>query len=250
MHATRLLSEWFNPLLSNLDGRVRKHRVNPRILVSTSQRFVFYRIPKAGHSTVGNTLLRYDPSITDEQREAIQSSGDKIGFYRHPREIGLKRSREAWREYFLFTFVRNPFQRTLSAYLDKIMRDRPPAAKNLGVAPAQGGASLTFADFLERLECGALYRGPHWAPQVSLLPRDRNRLDFIGRLESIDSDLPALIDKLFGEESLVEVHNWDPHRTGSANKLAHYYDGAAIDRVRALYREDFEAFGYSLEPND
>nr|WP_244270841.1 sulfotransferase family protein [Thioalkalivibrio sp. ALJ1] len=250
MHATRLFSEWFNPLLSHLDGRVQKHRVNPRILVSTSQRFVFYRIPKAGHSTVGNTLLRYDPSITDEQREAVQASGDKIGVYRHPREIGLRRSREAWRNYFLFTFVRNPFQRTLSAYLDKIMRDRPPAAKNLGASPAQDGSTPSFFDFLERLENEALYRGPHWAPQVSLLPRDRGRLDFTGHLEHIDRDLPALVQRLFGDGSLVEIHNWDPHRTGSASKLAEYYDGAAVDRVRSLYREDFDAFGYSLDPSD
>ncbi|WP_019624883.1 sulfotransferase family protein [Thioalkalivibrio thiocyanoxidans] len=250
MHASRFFSERFNPLLSSLDGRVQKHRVNPRILVSTSQRFVFYRIPKAGHSTVGNTLLRYDPSITDDQRKAVQASGDKIGVYRHPRDIGLKRSREAWRKYFLFTFVRNPFHRTLSAYLDKVMRDRPPAEKNLGTGSVQNGAPLSFADFLQRLENGALYRGPHWAPQVSLLPRDRSRLDFAGRLEHIDRDLPALVEKLFGTESLAEVHNWDPHRTGSADKLADYYGGPEIDRIRKLYREDFEAFDYALEPNE
>ncbi|MCC5811246.1 MAG: sulfotransferase family protein [Ectothiorhodospiraceae bacterium] len=248
MHTSRRFHEWFNPLLSTLDGRVERHRVNPRILVSEQQRFVFYRIPKAGHSTVGNTLLHYDPTVTDEQRAELQDAGDKIGVYLRPRDLGIRRSRVAWRDYFLFTFVRNPFHRTLSAYLDKVVRDRPPAAKNLGDSPTQDGSTIGFSEFLDKLEAGALYRGPHWAPQVSLLPKDRSRLNFIGRLERIDSDLPQLIGKLFGSDASAEVRNWDPHRTDSASKLASYYDAAAVDRVRRMFREDFEAFGYSLDP--
>lgn len=248
MHASRLLHEWFNPLLSTLDGRVQRHRVNPRILISESQRFVFYRIPKAGHSTVGNTLLHYDPSVSDAEREALHAAGDKIGIYRRPRDLGIRRARIAWREYFLFTFVRNPFHRTLSAYLDKVVRDRPPAAKNLDGPARRGDAAIGFPEFLDQLEGGALYRGPHWAPQVSLLPRNRERLDFIGRLERMDTDLPALVSRLFGLDVSVEVRSWDPHRTDSSSKLAHYFDGAAVDRVRVLFREDFEAFGYSPDP--
>ncbi|MCP1673961.1 hypothetical protein J2T57_001060 [Natronocella acetinitrilica] len=250
MHLRRTISEHLNPLLSTLDGRVARHRVDPRILVSEPQGFVFYRIPKAGHSTVGNTLLHYDPSVTDAQRSELSAAGDKIGVYLRPREIGIRRSRIAWRKYFLFTFVRNPFHRTLSAYLDKVVRDRPPAAKNLGNSPTRDdGSVIGFSEFLDQLEQGALYTGPHWAPQVSLLPKDRSRLNFIGRLERIDADLPRLVNELFGVEANAEVKSWDPHRTDSSAKLAKYYDDNAIDRVRHLFREDFEAFGYSTDPD-
>lgn len=247
MHVSRWFSERFNPLLATLDGRVQRHRVNPRILVSEAQRFVFYRIPKAGHSTVGHSVLHHDPSVSDAERAALEAAGEKIGVYLHPRQIGVRRSRAAWRHYFLFTFVRNPFHRTLSAYLDKIVRDRPPAEKNLGAARTEEGTAIGFAEFLERLEAGALYHGPHWAPQVALLPRDRSRLDFVGRLERIDNDLPALLQRLFSVHD-VEVRNWDVHRTGSGTQLERYYDAAAVDRVRALFHEDFAAFGYSTDP--
>ncbi|WP_019591008.1 sulfotransferase family protein [Thioalkalivibrio sp. ALE20] len=252
MHLRRALDERFNPLLSGLDGRVARHRVNPRILISTSSRFVFYRIPKAGHSTVGNTLLNHDPGISQDQRDAIRGRGDKIGGYRHPREVGIRVSREAWRHYFLFTFVRNPFHRTLSAYLDKVVRGRPPARKHLGAgqySSAPDEEPPGFAGFLARLEQGDLYRGPHWAPQVALLPRDRRRLDHVGHLERIDEDLPELLHRLFDVRDNPEIANWDPHRTDSTQRLAEYYDGRSIDRIRRLYREDFDAFGYSFDPD-
>nr|WP_218915049.1 sulfotransferase family 2 domain-containing protein [Desulfurivibrio alkaliphilus] len=227
---------------------MQRHRVNSRILISEPNRFVFYRIPKAGHSTVGKTLVYYDPHLTSEERQEITLSGSKSGPYLHPRELGRSRARVAWREYFKLTFVRNPYRRVLSAYLDKIARIKP-ATKNLGTSPVdEQGQPLPFLAFLDQIKGAALYEGPHWAPQVALLPRDLARLDFIGRLEKIDTDLATVIERVYGRKMASGVQNWDSHKTKSGDDFHRYYDGSAIDTVRHLYREDFEAFGYSLDP--
>ncbi|MDF1614764.1 sulfotransferase family 2 domain-containing protein [Desulfurivibrio dismutans] len=248
MHLSRRLSELFNPLLNSLDGRVQRHRVNSRILVSEANRFVFYRIPKAGHSTVGKTLVHYDPHLSAEERQGIEISGSKSGPYLHPRELGRRRAQVAWREYFKLTFVRNPYRRVLSAYLDKITRNKP-ATKNLKTSPTdEHGQPLTFLDFLAQIKGVALYEGPHWAPQVALLPRDRSRLDFIGHLEKIDTDLAKVVQRVYGRQMADGVKSWDDHKTKSGDDFHRYYDGPAIDAVRSLYREDFAAFGYSSDP--
>lgn len=246
MHVSRWLDEQTNPLLRTLDGRVQRWRVNSRISISQPNRFVFYRIPKAGHSTVGRTLAYYDPHLDEERQREVHEKGGKSSPYRHPRDAGFMTSLKAWRRFYCFTFVRNPFRRILSAHLDKIVRGKPPT-KNLGPERMEG-EELTFHDFLDQISGTALFHGPHWAPQVALLPANRHRLDFIGHLESIDHDLNQLVWQLFGHEMEAGVQSWDPHRTDSGSEFASYYDAVAVDTVRTLYAEDFAAFGYSDDP--
>jgi len=247
MHLSRWMDELSNPLLRSLDGRVRRWRVNSRILVSENNRFVFFRVPKAGHSTVCSTLVYYDRSLDEGVRQTFLARLDRSVPYPHPREIGYISARRALRTHYLFTFVRNPYRRVLSAYLDKVARGKK-AAKNLKYG-CTGNGQLKFHEFLDQLKGPTLFNGPHWCPQVALLPQNRGKLDFIGRLERIDTDLEHLVQKIFNRPLSEGVQSWDIHRTRSEEDFAHYYDTTAIETVYNLYREDFLAFGYRRDPD-
>jgi hypothetical protein len=100
---------------------------------------------------------------------------------------------------------------------------------------------LSFREFLERLDAGYLRANIHWAPQTSIIPIEPARLDFVGRVESIDDDLPRLLDRIFGsgEHRVIPVVR---HATGASQRLSEAYGKAEVRLVRQLYAADFKAF--------
>jgi len=91
-------------------------------------------------------------------------------------------------KYFRFCFVRNPYTRILSCYLDKIRgRNRARYLSKLGV---DGKRELTLTEFLQLLQSRRnLYKNPHWAPQSYLIRPDTIRYSFIGRFEHLHEHL-------------------------------------------------------------
>jgi hypothetical protein len=140
--------------------------------------------------------------------------------------------------------VRNPFSRVLSAYLDKVDGGgKQTFRKELGI----GAEALSFRGFLERLEDGCLCSNIHWTPQTSIVPLQPSALDFIGRVETIDRDLPCLLERIFGagEYPVVQAGK---RTTRASSRLSEYYGDAEIGLVRRLYAQDFDAL-YPAAPD-
>src|SRR5439155_25103731 len=95
---------------------------------------------------------------------------------------------------FTFSFVRNPFTRILSAFLDKIATRTPKFQKILGL----DGQAISFREFLERLDDGYLMKNVHWAPQSELIPMAPGQLSFLGHVETIEPDLGEVMERIFG----------------------------------------------------
>lgn len=80
-------------------------------------------------------------------------------------------------------------------------------------------------------------------------------MDYIGHLETLEQDLRSIVRGIYGDrgqasedKSVVAVHA--PHRTSAAKQIERYYSDKAVSLARALYRDDFDCFGYSLDPMD
>lgn len=187
---------------------------------------VFYnRVPKAANSSVVVNLAQQKLGHEIESKPAKR-------IFRRPSSLS-REEMAGFDSLYRFTFVRNPYVRVLSAYLDKIERKA-----------AHGGRAVSFLEFLRRLERGELYRNAHWAPQASLLLLPVTEYDFIGRVESLERDLAAVLEILQGRPGdrtpRSALGNW----TGAGGRLAQYYDDASLALVRRLYARDFEVFGY------
>lgn len=230
-----------HPLLRPIPEPLRLS-VFGRGAVSRDRRYVYVRVPKAANSTISKTLAWL---TFPEDRNAIES--DEIG-----RESKRLFSRYPWywwtpkiaAGYFKFMFVRDPFSRVLSAYLDKVNPgfDRD-SYRFVGEASGRRPSELSFADFIGFLENGGLLRNIHWAPQVDLCPFPLEQLDLIGKIETIERDLAVVGREVFGEPA-IPTQQRASRRTNSSDKLAQYYDRPLAERVAAIYRRDFEAFGY------
>jgi hypothetical protein len=147
-------------------------------------------------------------------------------------------------DYFRFGFVRNPLDRLLSCYAQKIVYYE----RELGMQPLlwrYGKAfdkDLSFAEFVE-----AVARIPdrvsdiHFRSQHTFLyHRGKLMVDFVGHFEQLEQDWNFLREK-FGLPEL-------PHQNRSRHvdyREAYTPELAAIAAKR--YKKDIELFGYSDE---
>lgn len=159
---------------------------------------------------------------------------------------------EIYSEYFKFTVVRNPYERVLSAYLNKFVTANcqyPPArriAREIGHPPS-------FREFIMYLvRRPAEQFDEHWRPQSSIV--HGFPLDHIGHLEDLDKTLAALTD-VIGQPVVLDDWNrtaYDGPLTGAmdmpCDRLAtipnaeSFYDAELRRHVKELYRNDFIIF--------
>lgn len=237
-----------HPLSREIDPRIQINWVVERAAVSNAKRYCYFRIPKCANSSVVTSLVHYDPTLSlkdgDTSAHLAKSCFGKLVA---ARAISVERFAE---KYFCFTFVRNPYTRLLSAYLDKIAgRNDPAKYRFVGVATGHDEADqVSFPEFISYLENGGLFSNPHWAPQTSLIPIKLERVAFVGYVEALDEGLQRVIDTIFGPGTYQVTHSRETRRQGAANQLSRFFSDELYTRVHALYASDFEAFGYSSDP--
>jgi hypothetical protein len=149
-------------------------------------------------------------------------------------------------DYRRFAFVRDPFTRVLSAYLDKIVTnqwERDRHLPRLGFAPTD---QVPFDRFLAAIAAVPdAKRDIHFASQFSLLLRLEIEFAFVGRFETFGEDFARLQRDFYGDESGRDLYAFGSHhRTGADDRLDQFYDAAAREAVRTLFADDFRAFGY------
>lgn len=190
---------------------------------------IFYnRVPKAANSSVISSIasMKYARDVPSKEAKKL---------FRYPSQLSNKEMLK-FDSLYKFTFVRNPFSRTLSAYLDKVERKAVRSAKD-----------TSFEDFLQYLQAGGLYANAHWAPQSSILLIPPTAFDFIGHIESLDRDLTTVLQRIQSSSTELDIKSVLSNATGADNKLQKYYTPDSVDIVRALYRQDFEILGYDDE---
>lgn len=146
-------------------------------------------------------------------------------------------------EYWKFTIVRNPYDRLVSAFhfLKKGGRnsdDANWAEKNLkGVND--------FKKFIETLEDKSFMENiitwQHFIPQFKYLIDFSGKLhvDYIGKMEILESDFEEICDKLKISNVSLE------HKNKSDRKhWTEYYDESMKKIVHGIYFKDFELLGY------
>lgn len=173
--------------------------------------------------------------------------------------------------YFKFLIVRDPFERLISAFKDKFVKNPrfEPWYKH-DIAPAiirryrkshrdgEGGTpGLRFEDFVRYLGDVEGRRRHvdrqfgehviHWVTYAELCAPCEIRYDVVGHHETLESDAPYIL-KAAGIERLVSYPAIPPGITRyNRTKVEHYFSGISkrdIRRLYSRYQGDFHLFGY------
>lgn len=165
--------------------------------------------------------------------------------------IGLYRivfSKEDFTSYFKFSFVRNPWDRLLSAYTflkrgGMNEHDRSWAKEHLS-------GYLDFEDFvLGWITPDNVETSLHFLPQYRFVCAPFTRtlaVDFVGSYENLDRDYAYVRDRLGLSAEVALPHLNETGPPALRRDFRDSYTDAMRRRVAEVYREDVELFGYSF----
>ena len=144
---------------------------------------------------------------------------------------------------FVFAFVRDPFDRLASCYVNKIVAPQtfPPLFAELGFR--QG---MTFPAFVARVAATPdSIADDHFRSQASMLTlKGRVVPSFVGRFETIGPDWEHVRETVLarGGPDLGALPHVNKRRGGADDLPALFADPAVVDLMRKRYADDFAAF--------
>jgi hypothetical protein len=227
------------------------------VIISHSRQFVYLHLHKtAGESvtaTLRPALAAGDLEVRD--RPEVTVNGMRLGKHSTALEARAALGPEVWARYRTFSFVRHPFDRTLSLYRYIAEWSAPPELgllQRIGLrsVPKRGDrsdwpevrayrATRTVSEFIRH---PALDHAVSMRPQVSsLCDGDGDLLvDFVGRFERIAEDV-AHVQATLGLPAVpLRSANVSRRRPGPDAELTPDDRALLADRFAA----DFERFGY------
>ena len=239
-----------------------------RLYLSLRGDLAYTEIPKCAISTTKQYLHLIG---TGAFREDIDINRSKTGLLRWKYHRAQMLWRLARRKHRVFTCVRNPYGRLVSAFFDKVVNlqadgliyGRPELRQGLesyGVV-AGGDPVETFRRFVVFARDTIVHRRPlgpdmHWMPMAWLAAAPMRlglAYDDVLRVESYEADFVRLLEDRFPETA----GTWTPLRAfneapGAVVKrtlpVADYFDATSRLLTEEAYAEDFAAFGYSTDP--
>lgn len=220
--------------------------INSRINISHNKKFCYFRIPKAANSTVIASLFAAEYGKAYFQESELHTK-IKSQMYEHPCSLSKTQVNNLLDNYYKFTFVRNPYTRFLSSFLDKVQR--PDAKQRKMVANFLNKSvkeELSIYDFLDFLDYKPnLNSNAHWCLQKDIILLPKEKIDFIGRFENLKEDLATVIRVIFHYEIDDQIVNIKTHSTGANKKISMLRSDQIYKRVFKIYEEDFDYFEYS-----
>lgn len=258
-------------------------KVNPVPIISLENGIAFMWSAKSGCTSFGRAILKHIGAFSNTDQTAINNLPDD-----HPDYVSAMRNAHNQRngidarsagplmvtnDLYVFKTVRHPFTRMLSAYLMLMRSDINGNPDRTGICSAlrrrfgvTRSSLTTFRQFVTWLsEIRVEHADIHIRPQKQEIEsRYPNLIDFLIRLESIESDVRELEHKL-GGSLLAEIQRRGQHatkRSGSELEDAMDYpfemyascippeycfsDSEIMAVTRRIYACDFEEYGYKV----
>lgn len=185
---------------------------------------IFIHIPKAAGSSL-----------------CLSMFGSQIGHIKY--SDYLRENNQKTQEYFKFTFVRNPWDRVLSAYTflkNGGMNDQDSAWAEENLSQYDDFNEFVY-DWINEKN---ILTQVHFVPQIKYIEDPITgviKMNFIGRVENIQNDL-NFITKRLGVKN-VELKKLN---TSNHSKYQEVYNEKSKKIIERVYAEDIYRFGYKF----
>jgi hypothetical protein len=188
------------------------------MLISHKHKFITIDIPKTGTTSINNTIAR--SGIMEKKHDFTVEMSQKAGL-RHGAYDQCIKKFPTCKNYFVFSFVRNPWDRAVSFWFFRKYMCNMTISED-----------LALKDFLlkERM----------LSTQYSYVKGFTNN-SFIGRFENLQEDFDTICDKIGIPQQQLPHVNETNHK-----HYTEYYDDETREIVAEKYAKDIEMFNYKF----
>ena len=191
-------------------------------MINHQHKFLFIHIPRTGGSSI-ESQFNYKENKEKNKHWTLHD------WKNHLSDEGLK-------DYFKFSFVRNPWDFMVSKYKDIWFTSKHPG----GPIGERAGKSLKY--FLEHYKNPSHEKGETFHDYF-----DPEQIDFIGRFENRENDL-GYISKKIGATIDSKIHQRKIQMLDKNKKhYTEYYDDETREIVAQKYARDIEYFDYEFK---
>ncbi|XP_022805347.1 carbohydrate sulfotransferase 11-like [Stylophora pistillata] len=238
----------------------KKHKTSHPLLGTNLRYFLVFRkrkiiycyIPKVASTQWKKELLVLKEEDEQVYRHAnVTVANNNLNYY------PAQEAEKMLKNYFTFLFVRDPLERILSAYKDKLLKDNKIFRRAIGrkiIAQFRSnatrhaletGSDVTFPEFMNfLLKTRAYTYDEHWKPFDNLCHPCTINYDFIGKYEDLAEEAPYLVKKA-GIDDRV---SFPPFRASNTTAdLLHYYSQIPTTKILQLakiYESDYKMFNF------
>lgn len=222
---------------------------NETVCISLKNEYVYFAVPKAANTSIKSALHSIEFDGLQKHPQIPTHAPFVSSPFVKPYQLGQKQLEDILTgdEFFKFTFVRNPYTRTLSSFIDKVLNATDDARKyyrNAANLPLD--SEPTFTEFVAQIaEHEPRRMDKHWRPQSYQSLSEFIPLDFVGKVENLERDFAQVMNRIGVESELQSVA---PHQTNALENFQKHCDAETAQSVSRLFRRDFEVFGYDPTP--
>tara|TARA_Y100001972_G_scaffold103797_1_gene130332 strand:+ start:1318 stop:1965 length:648 start_codon:yes stop_codon:yes gene_type:complete len=206
-----------------------KNQPYTTMFVSQNKKFIYMRAGRTASTTISMNLKKFDPITYEEV--------SKPYFYKTGTNKWLETTsdQEIFNNFFIFTIIRNPFDRLISAWKafankGKVNNNFEQFIKNRGVIKGKG--HWLYED--------NNVSNDHWLPLHYYVEFNKNEsfINYVGKYENLNKDWDT-ISKKINMSSL-------PLSTSPSKSYRKYYTDELVNIVSKYYKRDLELFNYEF----
>lgn len=192
---------------------------------------IFVHVPKCGGISVSRSLF-----------------GSLVGTHIAIKTFQIIYDEDEFQHYFKFTFVRNPWDRLVSAY--HFLKNGGMTEEDREWSNRYLGPFENFETFVKQwVTPSNINSWQHFKPQHRYIvdPRGNQAVDYVGRFENLCSDFKQVATTL-GIDAEIAHHNKTEHPKKFCGYRS-YYTEETKEIVAKVYRRDIEIFNYEFSPS-
>jgi len=205
--------------------------INRRIgnLLIIRKRYVYIALPKVACTSLKKAFRRCGAESISKAKEKIILKDNK---------------------YFKFSFVRNPYDRIVSCWKNKVQN--PQVRETVGNNMYMGFykydnivGGMTFKEFVKSIsELPDEESNSHFKSQYTFLTDKNGKLfvDFIGKFENLEKDYKKMCKRI----GVKKIPKLEHKRRSKRKHYREYYDEKTKKLITERYKKDLELFGYKF----
>lgn len=189
------------------------------ITICHQRKFIWFRVAKVGTRTIMNHLKESDNNTLDVEHTS-----------------GIYYPVNTYHHYFKFAFVRNPWDRLVSCWHNKVVYNNLFQFNDSEHEKMKDfGNFINYVSELNIDECDR-----HLRSQSVLI--DLNKIDYLGRMETFDDDTKYIFRRIGLPEKEIAPMNV----TSGKMPYRDYYSEQMVEKVAQIYQKDIKIFGYQF----